>query len=169
MAAAVVRPVGVNGQHGIHEVAMRVTEYNARQRMTCKTLFFGLLLLSLSAAFSYAAPPETAVGWALRTPGEGDCQHLRAGHGDLNDSQPVGHSQRRDSCDTTRDRSTTAVRWHPDSQRRECSHHHRHYSFGKPGGLALGRRSDAGQRHENCARTGGRAAARWRQHRAVRA
>jgi hypothetical protein len=39
-----------------------MTEYNSPQRMTCKTLFFGLLLLLFGAAHSYAAAPETV--WA---------------------------------------------------------------------------------------------------------
>jgi hypothetical protein len=49
-------------QQGIHGVTMSTTEYNSRQRMTCKRLFFGLLLLLFGAAHLYAAAPETA--WA---------------------------------------------------------------------------------------------------------
>jgi hypothetical protein len=53
--------MGIDGR-GIHGAAMRITEYNSPQRMTCKRLFFGLLLLLFGAAHSYAAAPETT--WA---------------------------------------------------------------------------------------------------------
>ena len=42
---------------------MRASDYNSRQRMTCKKLWLGLLLLGLGAVQLFAAAPETA--WAV--------------------------------------------------------------------------------------------------------